>query len=217
MLVIVQARSSSKRFKNKIFHPIFGKPLIEHVIKKIKKSKKIKIIVSTSINKEDDNLVSFLKKKKIKFYRGSLNNVAKRLYETAVKEKKKYFIRVSGDSPLIDFRIINKIIEVYRNEKNFDLYTNLFPRTFPKGQSVEIIKTEILGENIKFFTQFEKEHVTKYFYKNSKKFKIKNLKNEKKIQKLKKLSIDNQKELKKLLKDFKKEKFLNYSYLNEKN
>ena len=64
MLVIVQARSSSKRFKNKIFHPIFGKPLIEHVIKKIKKSKKIKIIVSTSINKEDDNLVSFLKKKK---------------------------------------------------------------------------------------------------------------------------------------------------------
>ena len=217
MLVIVQARSSSRRFKNKIFHPIFGKPLIEHVIERIKKSKKIKIIVSTSINKEDDNLVSFLKKKKIKFYRGSLNNVAKRLYETAVKEKKKYFMRVSGDSPLIDFRIINKIIEVYRNEKNFDLYTNLFPRTFPKGQSVEIIKTEILGENIKFFSQFEKEHVTKYFYKNSKKFKIKNLKNKKKTQKLKKLSIDNQKELKKLLKDFKKEEFLNYSYLNEKN
>ena len=60
MLVIIQARTSSKRFKNKILYSFYGKPLIQHVIEKIKKSKKVKIVVSTSINKEDNKLVSFL-------------------------------------------------------------------------------------------------------------------------------------------------------------
>jgi len=216
LLVVVQARTSSKRFKNKILYSIYGKPLIQHVIEKIKKSKKVKIIVSTSINKEDDKLVKFLKDKKIKYYRGSLNNVAKRLYETAILEKKHFFLRISGDSPLIDFKLINKIIEIFKKNRNFDLVTNIFPRTFPSGQSVEIIKTETLGKNLKFFSKLDKEHVTRYFYKNYSKFKIKNFRNKNKTN-TKKLSIDTLKELKALLKFLTKKKFLNYSYLNEKN
>ena len=146
MLVIIQARTSSKRFKNKILYSFYGKPLIQHVIEKIKKSKKVKIVVSTSINKEDNKLVSFLIKNKIRYYRGSLNNVAKRLYDTAIFERENFFLRISGDSPLIDFRIINKIINIFENNKNFDLITNVFPRTFPSGQSVEIIRTSTLGK-----------------------------------------------------------------------
>ena len=216
MLVIVQARTSSKRFKNKILYSFYGKPLIQHVIEKIKKSKKVEIIVSTSTNKEDDKLVKFLQDKKIKYYRGSLNNVAKRLYETAILEKKDFFLRISGDSPLIDFQLINKIIDIFKKNKNFDLVTNIFPRTFPSGQSVEIIKTKTLGNNLKFFSKLDKEHVTRYFYKNYSKFKIKNFINKKQTY-IKKQSIDTPKELKVLLKFLTKKKFLNYSYLNEKN
>ena len=67
LLAIIQARTSSKRFKNKILYPIYKKPLIGHVVDKIKKSKKIsKIIVATSTNRSDDKLIAYLKKKKIK-------------------------------------------------------------------------------------------------------------------------------------------------------
>ena len=63
MLVIVQARSSSRRFPRKILHRIYGKTLIEHVILKINKSKNVSnIVVATSNNKSDDNLVNLLKK-----------------------------------------------------------------------------------------------------------------------------------------------------------
>ncbi len=216
MLVIIQARTSSKRFKNKILYSFYGKPLIQHVIDKIKKSKKVKIVVSTSINKEDNKLVSFLIKNKIRYYRGSLNNVAKRLYDTAIFERENFFLRISGDSPLIDFRIINKIINIFENNKNFDLITNVFPRTFPSGQSVEIIRTSTLGKNLKFFSKMDKEHVTRYFYRNSSKFKIKNFAN-KKNSSIKKLSIDTLSELKLILRNFTKKKFLNYSYFDEKN
>ena len=215
MLVIIQARTSSRRFKNKILYTFYDKPLIQHVIEKIKKSKKVEVIVSTSINKEDDKLIKFLEKKKINYFRGPLNNVAKRLYETATKKKKSFFLRISGDSPLIDFRIINKIIRVFEKNKNFDLISNIFPRSFPSGQSVEIIKTNTLGKNLQFFSKLDKEHVTRYFYRNSSKFKIKNILNKKKDDK--KLSIDTMKELKLILKLFNKKQFLNYSYSNEKN
>jgi spore coat polysaccharide biosynthesis protein SpsF len=216
LLVIIQARTSSSRFRNKILHSFYGKTLIEHVIDKIKKSKKIKIVVATSKNKEDDKLVSFLIDKKIKYYRGSLNNVAKRLYDTATFEKQNFFLRISGDSPLIDFRLINKIINISDKNKNFDLITNIFPRTFPSGQSVEIIKTATLGKNLKYFSKLDKEHVTRYFYRNSPKFKIKNFIDKQKYN-TKKLSIDTFNELKIILKLFNRKKFINYSYSNEKN
>lgn len=214
MLVIIQARTSSRRFKNKILYSFYGKKLIQHVFEKIRKCRKVEIIVSTSTNKEDDKLVKFLIDKKIKYFRGSLNNVAKRLYDTAISEKKGFFLRISGDSPLIDFRLINKSINIFKKNKRFDLITNIFPRTFPSGQSVEIIKTSALGKNLKFFSRLDKEHVTRYFYRNSPKFKIKNFANKKKTS-IKKLSIDTLDELKKILKTFTKKKFLNYSYLNE--
>ena len=63
MLVVVQARSSSRRFPRKILYKIYGKTLIEHVILKINKSKNVSnIVVATSNCKSDDNLVKLLKK-----------------------------------------------------------------------------------------------------------------------------------------------------------
>ena len=183
---------------------------------KIKKSKKVDIIISTSKNKEDDKLVKFLINKKIRYHRGPLNNVAKRLYDTAIFKKQNYFLRISGDSPLIDFRLINKIINIFEKNKNFDLITNTYPRTFPSGQSVEIIRTATLGKSLKFFSKLDKEHVTRYFYRNSKKFKIKNFINKQQYN-IKKLSIDTPNELKLILKLFNKKKFSNFRYLNEKN
>ena len=65
---------------------IFGRPLIWHLLKRIQKVKyKIKVVVATSINKSDDKFIKYLKSQKIKFFRGSLLNVAKRMYDTAKK------------------------------------------------------------------------------------------------------------------------------------
>jgi len=211
LLCIIQARSNSKRFKNKVLHPIHGVPLIQHVINRVKRSRRIKkLIVSSSFKKSDDNLISYLKKKRIKFFRGNLENVAMRLYKTAKLNKAKSFVRISGDSPLIDPKLIDKVIEISLREKYFDIITNVFPRTFPKGQSVEVIKTSLIKKYSKNFSKLDKEHVTKYFYDNSNRFQIKNFKFNGK-NKIMKLSIDTKKDLKDILKKFDKKKFKNYS------
>tara|TARA_B100001057_G_C22788914_1_gene926773 strand:- start:908 stop:1552 length:645 start_codon:yes stop_codon:yes gene_type:complete len=211
LLCIIQARSNSRRFKNKALHLIYGIPLIQHVVNRIRKSKEIsKIIVASSFKKSDDQLISYLKKNKTKFFRGDLENVALRLYETANKNKAKYFVRISGDSPMIDPKLIDKAIKISKKVKEYDIITNVFPRTFPNGQSVEVIKTLTLKKNLKNFSKTDKEHVTKFFYKNSKKFNIKNFVFDKKVEKIK-MSIDTKKDLKVIIKKFDKKDFKNYS------
>lgn len=211
MLCIIQARSNSKRFKNKVLHLIYGLPIIQHVVNRVARSKKItKLIVSSSLKKNDDNLIDYLKKNKIKFFRGDLENVAMRLYKTALKQKAKFFVRISGDSPLIDPKLIDRAIRISKKKKKYDIVTNIFPRTFSKGQSVEVIKTSILKKYSKNFSDLHKEHVTKYFYENSNKFLIKNFTFSGK-NKTMKLSIDTKKDLKNILQKFNKKKFKNYS------
>ena len=106
------------------------------------------------------------------------------------KYNAEYFIRINGDSPLINYKIIDRAIKIHKKRKlNYDIITNVFPRTFPKGQSVEIIKSSILEKNMRKFSILDKEHVTKYFYKNYNNFIIKNFKSKKKKRNLIKLLI----------------------------
>lgn len=175
MLAIVQARSNSRRFPKKVLANLVNKPVIQHVVDRLKKSKYIKkIIVATSSNSSDDELVKFLKNIKCNIFRGSLNNVAKRFLEASKNEI--FFLRISGDSPLIDPKIVDRMIKIKKKKKflNYDIITNIFPKTFPNGQSVEIVKREIIKKNLYKMSKDEKEHVTKFFYKNYDNFKIKN-------------------------------------------
>ena len=80
-----------------------------------------------------------MQKKTIKCFRGSHNNVLKRYVQfIKVRNIKKPIIRISGDSPFIDPSIVKTMICLSKNTK-FDLISNKFPRSFPKGQTVEII------------------------------------------------------------------------------
>ena len=163
MLAIIQARSNSKRFKNKILYKVNGKPLLWYVYNSIKSQIGKKNSSCVSNKKLDDKVAIYLKKNNIKFKRGDLNNVAKRIFMVVKNSKSKFFIRISGDSPLIDHRIIDRAIKIHKKKKNYDLITNIFPRSFPSGQSVEIIRTDILGKILKLrLDKYFYEHVTPF-------------------------------------------------------
>mgnify|MGYP001501002064 FL=1 len=91
-------------------------------------------------------------------------------------------------------KIISKCIKSYRSKK-FDIVTNLYPRSYPKGQSVEVIKSKLFE---KVYRKIEKkiceDQFTDYFYKNSKKFKIFNIKNKYNYSNVS-LAIDTKKDL----------------------
>jgi spore coat polysaccharide biosynthesis protein SpsF (cytidylyltransferase family) len=127
----------------------------------------------------DDPIHLFCKKYKIPCYRGSLSNVAERFIGVLDENCFDAFVRVNGDSPLLDQRLVEQGLEIFRNNSHFDIVTNVFPRTYPKGQSVEVLKSAAFRAAFPFFQEVEdKEHVTTYFYRNNGNFKIINFSSE---------------------------------------
>lgn len=210
---IIQARMSSKRLPNKVMKIINNKPLITHVYERVKRSKKIKtIIVACSKSKTDDPLVKLCKIKKYKFFRGSLNNVLHRFVQASKKYNLKYFVRINGDSPCIDPAIIDKAIRLYEN-KRCDLVTNVYPRSYPAGISVEVINSRIIYdvEKYKKITEKNKEHVTSYFYEHNKEYSIINFRNKKNCSNYN-LAIDTLKHLKKIEQALRNKNFLDFTW-----
>lgn len=202
IIVIIQSRMTSYRFPGKMLAPLMGKPLLYHVVQKIKDTNLNfkKIILATSKDNADDPLASYARSLGLKIVRGSRDNVMKR-YKLALNEHKcQAFFRVCGDSPLILpslFKEAKKIFDMHR----YDLITNVHPRTFPTGMSIELFKT-------KTFLHIEKivrankyrEHIAQYFYNNSKNFKIYNIKCARPKSNILHLAIDNPKDLRKIKK-----------------
>ena len=88
------------------------------------------------------------------------------------KYKSKNILRITGDCPLIDFSIVDKMIEVFQSS-NLDYLSNIDPPTFPDGLDVEIF-TKLSFDEIKALSKskYDKEHVTP-LYRNRN---LKNLK-----------------------------------------
>lgn len=212
-VAIIQARTTSKRFPNKVMIKINNQPMINYVYKRVKKSKKIKkIIIICSKLKSDDQIATFCKKKKYNLFRGSLRNVLDRYSKTLKKYKISYFVRINGDSPCIDSKLIDKAVILFK-KKNCDIVTNVHPRSYPVGASVEVIKSKLIYdiEKKNNLTKANKEHITSYFYKNEKNFNIVNFKSKKDYSKYN-LAIDTVNDFKKIRPVLENFFFLNYNW-----
>lgn len=196
--IIIQARSGSRRLPGKIFYKIGDLTILEHVLNRIKKTSfNKKIIIASSQNKKNKKIIKIAKKTKCNYFFGSENNVINRFYLAAKKYKIISIMRISADSPFIDPKILDKAYKVFKNNK-VDIVTNILNPSFPKGMSVEVFNYEILEKLNKLAkSKSDKEHVTKYIYRNRKKFKIKDFKLNRSLRKFN-FSVDTFRDLKKM-------------------
>lgn len=103
--IIVQARTLSKNFPNKIFAELDGKPVIEHCLERLK-NLEIPLVVAIPSNKEDDVLYNWLIDRGYQVFRGKQHDVLDRFYQCAKKNQFETVIRVCADTPFIDIQNI---------------------------------------------------------------------------------------------------------------
>jgi spore coat polysaccharide biosynthesis protein SpsF len=175
---IIQARVGSTRLPSKVFAEIEGRPLLWHVVNRLKKSKYLdSIIIATTVNPNDNQIEEWAFKNQIDLFRGSEENVLKRYYDAAKHFHTKVIIRITADDPFKDYQIMDKVIEKFQKEKA-DFACNNNPPTFPEGLDIEVFSMESIETAFNNATSdFEKEHVTQYFYKNIDQFKISTVSN----------------------------------------
>ena len=110
-IAIIQARMSSSRLPGKVMKPLAGKPIIWHIYDRASKCRYVdKVIVATSMDPSDDPLSEFCLKNAMNLYRGSLDNVLSRFTEILAKDSYSYFVRITGDCPLIHPEFIDNQI-----------------------------------------------------------------------------------------------------------
>ena len=174
--VFIQARMSSKRFPGKVLAPFNGIPLLACVIERVNRViPSSRIVVLTSTHQSDDPLVCYVQNVGVSVCRGALENVFGRFQSCLREYPCSWFFRICADSPLLDNVVLQTMLN-YSDRSDVDLITNVFPRTFPKGQSVEMLNTDTFaGIDLQGLTSEQQEHITKVYYEKSDEFKIVNV------------------------------------------
>lgn len=176
VVAIIQARMNSTRLPGKVLMKIAGKPVISYVVNRVAKSKKInEVWLATTDAAADDVLVRWAKINNVKYFRGSEANVLDRYYQTALLAQADTVVRITGDCPLIDPIIIDKVLSAHL-AGDYDYTSNIHPPTYPDGLDIEVFSEQALSRAWKEASlPSEREHVTPYIWKNLQIFKIHNV------------------------------------------
>ena len=163
--IILQARSSSERLPFKSLMPINDIPLVVLCAKRLM-GKGAKVTVITSNKKSDDFLVNNLKKHKINFFRGSLDNVYKRFSDFSKKLKNEdIMVRTTADNPFVNYQFLKKVLEHFIQHNSIYKRVDHSKHNLPYGMSVEIFRKKLLLKYKNDVSKISKEHVTTKFKK----------------------------------------------------
>ncbi len=172
---VVQARMSSCRLPGKVLRPLAGKPTLAYLLERLERCRTLDaLVVATSSDSSDDPVADFCAARGVQFHRGPLANVAGRFIEVVERFGFSAFVRVTGDSPLLDQALVDRGVALFHSGEH-DVVTNVFPSTFPSGQSLEVVSAKAFRRAYGLMRAAEElEHVTLFLYRNPDLFRIHN-------------------------------------------
>jgi len=159
-----------------------GLPALVHVIRRVKRAKQVsEVVVATSRESGDDEIVELSARENVGIYRGSLDNVLQRYVEAASQFSGDVIVRITGDSPVLESQWIDDAILKLKSNQ-LDYVGAKSPEEFPVGMGNEVMTFELLQKSLKLSkTQEDFEHVTWYCLSHQNEFKIAFLSNPDKI------------------------------------
>ena len=151
--------------------------MIEWQIRRIRKSIAEHIVLATSEDNSDNELSKIVRNLGVEVFRGSLTDVHSRFVAILEKHNPAYFIRLTGDCPVVMPDLLNLMLEEFESSQ-FDYFSNINPPTYPDGLDIEIISTRAFLEFSKNeLTDKEREHVTLGMRQRSSIFNLGNFEN----------------------------------------
>lgn len=173
LAAVVQARMSSSRLPGKVLHLLAGRPALRYLLDRLERAAALDlVVVATSTDPSDDPIAAYCREEGVEWHRGPLENVAARFGEVVERYELDAFVRVNGDSPLLDQALVDRGAEIFHSEP-CDVTTNVVPRSFPHGQSVEIVAADAFRSALSGMSDPDDlEHVTPFLYRHPERFTI---------------------------------------------
>jgi spore coat polysaccharide biosynthesis protein SpsF len=167
---IIQARMASTRLPGKVMLPLNGSPVLEHIIRRVRLSEHVNdIVIATTFDKSDDIIAKLAGRLDVDVFHGSSDDVLGRVTQAAHRSSSEWIIRVTGDNPFVDSRLLD-YISVYLGEKH-DYVSNKIEQTWPTGIDTDGFSVLGLAEACETTENpIDREHITSCYIRNQSNF-----------------------------------------------
>jgi spore coat polysaccharide biosynthesis protein SpsF len=175
---VVQARLGSSRLPGKVLKPVAGATLLERMLERVQAARALdEVVVATTRRPEDEAIVQVCRPLRVPVYAGHPTDLLDRHLQAARATGAEVLVKIPSDCPLIDPRIIDKVVGHYREHAEaFDFVSNLHPATYPDGNDVEVMPLPVLELADRQATRpHEREHTTPFIWDQPDRFHIGNV------------------------------------------
>jgi glutamate-1-semialdehyde 2,1-aminomutase/spore coat polysaccharide biosynthesis protein SpsF len=178
VVAIIQARMGSTRLPGKVLADLDGEPMLGRIVARVQRARLVqKIVIATTEAALDNPITEFCASKNVALFRGHETDVLDRYYHAAKEHAAQVVVRITGDCPLIDPEVIDRVITAYLGD-GCDYASNILVCTYPDGLDAEVFSfaaLETAWRDARRAT--DREHVTPYL-RTSKRFRLRNVESE---------------------------------------
>lgn len=161
IIATIEARMTSSRLPGKVLLKAEGKPMLEHLVNRLRTVPSLNgIVLATTYNSADNILEKFSEDIGIDCYRGSENDVMARVIGAAESVNGDVIVEITGDCPIIDPQIIEQTIRMFK-QHNADYVSNVQVRSYPDGMDTQVFSLDTLRRSAAMTNNLlDREHVT---------------------------------------------------------
>ena len=144
-VAIVQARTTSTRFPGKVLADLAGQPLLAWVLRRARASAVDDVVVATTVNVEDDQVIAIAEREDARWFRGDEHDVLGRYVHAAREAGADVVVRLTADCPMLDAEVVDRVIGALCDDpESVDYASNVIVRTFPQGLDAEALFFDVL-------------------------------------------------------------------------
>ncbi len=143
IILILQARMGSGRLPGKVLTPVAGKPVLQHIVERLNRSRyALHTVVATSSAAADDAIENWCRHHGITCVRGSEQDVLSRFYLAASAcnaQPDDTLVRICCDNPLHSWKVLDfALAEFFRLGVDYFSNSNQEPLFLEDGFDVEV-------------------------------------------------------------------------------
>jgi spore coat polysaccharide biosynthesis protein SpsF len=172
----IEARMTSRRLPGKVMRPILGRPMLDFLLERLARAKRVEeIVIATTDRPTDDVIEELARARGVACFRGSEEDVLGRVLGAVRSVSADVLVEITGDCPLTDPELVDQLADIYL-AGGYDHVSNILKPTYPGGFDTQVFSVDTLAE-VERLTQdpSDREHVSLYIYSHPERFKLYNL------------------------------------------
>ena len=166
-IATIEARMTSSRLPGKVLAEADGAPMLELMVERLRFVPRLdEIVIATTVKSSDDTVEALAKRIGAGVWRGSEEDVLSRVLGAAKAYDAETIVELTGDCPLIDPKIVSRVISQYR-DRGVDYASNVLERSYPIGMDTQVFSTKVLDDVARRTADpSDREHVSLYIYRH---------------------------------------------------